>query len=178
MIKKRNYLLIAILFLGLSACTTHKNELKTVEFLDIEKFMGDWYVIENIPTFLEKDIFNAVERYSLNPDGTISTEFSFNKGSFEGERKVFNPRGFIKDKNTNALWGMQFIWPIKADFRVVYLSNDHSYTIIGRNKRDYVWLMSRTPLMSESDYSDAISFIGEIGYDISKIVVVPQKWPE
>ena len=95
-----------------------------------------------------------------------------------GERKAFNPRGFIKDKNTNALWGMQFIWPIKADFRVVYLSNDHSYTIIGRNKRDYVWLMSRTPLMSESDYSDAISFIEEIGYDISKIAVVPQKWPE
>jgi len=38
--------------------------------------------------------------------------------------------------------------------------------------------MSRTPLMSESDYSDAISFIEEIGYDISKIAVVPQKWPE
>tara|TARA_B100001769_G_scaffold84887_1_gene64673 strand:- start:507 stop:1043 length:537 start_codon:yes stop_codon:yes gene_type:complete len=178
MIRKRNYLLIAILFLSVSACTTHKNELRTVEFLDIEKFMGDWYVIANIPTFLEKDIFNAIERYSLNSDGTISTEFSFNKGSFEGERKAFNPRGFIKDKNTNALWGMQFIWPIKADFRVVYLSNDHSYTIIGRNKRDYVWLMSRTPLMSESDYSDAISFIEEIGYDISKIAVVPQKWPE
>ena len=142
------------------------------------KRQGDWYVIANIPTFLEKDIFNAIERYSLNSDGTISTEFSFNKGSFEGERKVFNPRGFIKDKNTNALWGMQFIWPIKADFRVVYLSNDHSYTIIGRNKRDYVWLMSRTPLMSESDYSDAISFIEEIGYDITKIAVVPQKWPE
>ena len=178
MIRRRNYLLVAILFLSLSACTTHKNELRAVEFLDIEKFMGDWYVIANIPTFLEKDIFNAIEKYSLNSDGTISTEFSFNKGSFEGERKAFNPRGFIKDKNTNALWGMQFIWPIKADFRVVYLSNDHSYTIIGRNKRDYVWLMSRTPLMSESDYSDAISFIEEIGYDISKIVVVPQKWPE
>ena len=178
MIRRKNYLLIAILFLILSACTTHKNELRTVEFLDIEKFMGDWYVIANIPTFLEKDIFNAIEKYSLNSDGTISTEFSFNKGSFEGERKAFNPRGFIKDKNTNALWGMQFIWPIKADFRVVYLSNDHSYTIIGRNKRDYVWLMSRTPLMSESDYSDAISFIEEIGYDISKIAVVPQKWPE
>ena len=178
MIRKINYLLIAILFISLNACTTHKNELRTVRFLDIEKFMGEWYVIANIPTFLEKDIFNAIEKYSLNSDGTISTEFSFNKGSFEGERKVYNPRGFIKDKNTNALWGMQFIWPIKADFRVVYLSNDHSYTIIGRNKRDYVWLMSRTPSMSESDYSDAIAFIKKIGYDVSKIAIVPQKWPE
>ena len=78
MIRRKNYLLIAILFLSLSACTTQKNELRTVEFLDIEKFMGDWYVIANIPTILEKDIFNAIEKYSLNSDGTISTEFSFN----------------------------------------------------------------------------------------------------
>ena len=143
----------------------------------IEKIISNLITL-NHPNNLEKDIFNAIEKYSLNSDGTISTEFSFNKGSFEGERKVYNPRGFIKDKNTNALWGMQFIWPIKADFRVVYLSNDHSYTIIGRNKRDYVWLMSRTPSMSESDYSDAIAFIKEIGYDVNKIAVVPQEWPE
>ena len=42
--------------------------------------MGDWFVISVIPTFLEKDIYNAIESYSLNSDGTVSTEFSFNKG--------------------------------------------------------------------------------------------------
>ena len=82
------------------------------------------------------------------------------------------------DKKSNALWGMQFIWPIKADFRVVYLSDDYSYTIIGRNKRDYVWLMSRSPMMSDEDYSDAMIFIESIGYDMTKIVKIPQKWSE
>ena len=173
--KKLTKLLLLCFVLSSTSCATiQNNELKTIEYLDIEKFMGDWFVISVIPTFLEKDI----ESYTLNSDGTISTEFSFNKGGFDGDRKKYNPKGFIMDKDSNALWGMQFIWPIKADFRVVYLSDDHSYTIIGRNKRDYVWLMSRSPMMSDEDYSNAMSFIESIGYDMTKIVKIPQKWSE
>ena len=177
--KKITKSLLLFLIISSTSCTTiQNNELETIEYLDIEKFMGDWFVISVIPTFLEKDIFNAIETYTLNSDGTVSTEFSFNKGGFDGDRKTYNPKGFIMDKKSNALWGMQFIWPIKADFRVVYLSDDYSYTIIGRNKRDYVWLMSRSPIMSDEDYSDAMNFIESIGYDMSKIVKIPQKWSE
>ena len=177
--KKITKSLLLCLIISSTSCTTiQNNELETIEYLDIEKFMGDWFVISVIPTFLEKDIFNAIESYTLNSDGTVSTEFSFNKGGFDGDRKTYNPKGFIMDKKSNALWGMQFIWPIKADFRVVYLSDDYSYTIIGRNKRDYVWLMSRSPIMSDEDYSDAMRFIESIGYDMSKIVKIPQKWSE
>jgi apolipoprotein D and lipocalin family protein len=177
--KKLTKLLLLCFVLSSTSCATiQNNELKTIEYLDIEKFMGDWFVISVIPTFLEKDIFNAIESYTLNSDGTISTEFSFNKGGFDGDRKKYNPKGFIMDKDSNALWGMQFIWPIKADFRVVYLSDDYSYTIIGRNKRDYVWLMSRSPMMSDEDYSNAMIFIESIGYDMTKIVKIPQKWSE
>ena len=170
--------LLCLFVISSTSCTIQNNELRAIEYLNIEEFMGDWFVIAVIPTFLEKDIFNAIESYTLNSDGTISTEFSFNKGGFNGDRKKYNPKGFIIDKNSNALWGMQFIWPIKADFRVVYLSDDYSYTIIGRNKRDYVWLMSRSPMMSDEDYFNAMSFIESIGYDMTKIVKIPQKWPE
>ena len=171
-------LLLFLIIISTSCTTIQNNELETIEYLDIEKFMGDWFVISVIPTFLEKDIFNAIETYTLNSEGTISTQFSFNKGGFDGDRKTYNPKGFIMDKKSNALWGMQFIWPIKADFRVVYLSDDYSYTIIGRNKRDYVWLMSRSPIMRDEDYSDAMSFIESIGYDMNKIINIPQKWSE
>ena len=77
-------LLLCLFVLTSSSCTIQNNELRTIDYLDIEKFMGDWFVIAVIPTFLEKDIFNAIENYTLNPDGTISTEFSFNKGDFSG----------------------------------------------------------------------------------------------
>ena len=71
---------------------------------------------------------------------------------------------------------MQFIWPIKGYYRIVYLSEDYSTTIIGRNKRDYVWLMARTPEMSGTDYEKAVQFISGAGYDITQLKRVPQKW--
>ena len=55
--------------------------LKTVANVDLPRFMGDWYVIANIPTFIEKGAHNAVESYRLDKDGTIATTFTFRAGS-------------------------------------------------------------------------------------------------
>ena len=169
-------LVVVLLPLILVSCSSQKKELKSVEYIDISKFMGDWYVIANIPTFLEKNIFNAIENYELNTDGTVKTTFSYNAGNFDGPRKSFSPRGFIANDGSNAVWGMQFIWPIKADYRVIYIAPDYSYTIIGRNKRDFVWLMSRSPSMPEADIAFAKEFISKAGYDINDLLFVPQQW--
>ena len=150
--------------------------MPTVDYVNINRFMGDWYVIANIPTFIETEAHNALESYRLNADGTVATTFSFNNGAFDGERKVYRPKGFILDTTTNATWGMQFIWPVKADFRVVYLDDDYTQTIIGRTKRDYVWVMARTPAISEADYQRLVQIISSLGYDTSKLRKVPQQW--
>ena len=71
--------------------------MKTVEYVDLDRFMGDWYVIANIPTFIEKGAHNAVETYTMNDDGTVDTVFNFRKDSFDGKAKRYNPKGFIKD---------------------------------------------------------------------------------
>ena len=71
---------------------------------------------------------------------------------------------------------MQFLWPVKGDYRVIYLSDDYSLTIIGRNKRDYVWLMARTPALSEDIYAQAVDVIVDAGYDVSQLQRVPQRW--
>jgi apolipoprotein D and lipocalin family protein len=152
--------------------------IHTVEFVDLNRFMGDWYVIANIPTFIEKDAYNAIESYRLEDDGTVATTFRFNKGGFDGPRKEYHPRGFIRDKSTNAVWGMQFIWPFKAEYRIVYLSDDYSKTVIGRSKRDYVWIMARTPEIPDQDYSAIVDFLQEQGYDISELQKVPQRLDE
>ena len=150
--------------------------MKTVDDVDLERFMGPLYVIANIPTFLEKDAYNAVETYSLNDDGTIATRFTFRKGGFDGDEKEYNPKGFVLDTESNALWGMRFVWPIKADYRIVYLDNDYTQTVIGRQERDFVWIMARTPTISDQDYDRLIEFVESLGYDISKIQRVPQSW--
>jgi apolipoprotein D and lipocalin family protein len=147
----------------------------TVETVDLKRFMGDWYVIASIPTFIEKDAYNAMESYRINEDGTVATTFTFNKGSMDGPLKKYTPRGFIKDKSSNAVWGMQFIWPFKAEYRIIFLSEDYSITVIGRTKRDYVWIMAREPEISSAQYASISKFLEEQGYDIGKLQRVPQK---
>ena len=153
-------------------CQTMK-PIETVTYVDLKRFMGDWYVIASIPTFIEKDAFNAVESYRLDDDGTVATTFKFNKGSLEGPIKEYNPRGFIRDKQSNAVWGMQFIWPFKAEYRIIYLTEDYSQTVIGRTKRDYVWIMARENTIPNVDYERIINFLQDQEYNISDIRKVP-----
>jgi len=152
------------------------NEILTEMAVDLERFMGDWYVIASIPTFIEKNAYNAIESYELDQDGTVATTFSFSKGGYDGKRKVYNPRGFVRDTASNAEWGMQFIWPIKADYRIVYLNDDYTQTIVGRNNRDYAWIMARTPTISNEDYFEHVKLLREQGYDTNKLKLVPQRW--
>ena len=161
-------------FLLVTGCQNMK-PIHTVEFVDLDRFMGDWYVIANIPTFIEKDAYNAVETYRLDKDGTVATTFRFNKGSTDGPLKEYHPRGFVRDASSNAVWGMQFIWPFKTEYRIIYLNKEYTTTVIGRTKRDYVWIMARSPSMPEDEYEAILNFLQEQGYNLEKLQKVPQK---
>ena len=149
--------------------------IRTVDQVSLERFMGKWYVIASIPTFIEKNAYNAVEQYRLEEDGTVQTTFTYNKGGFDGPLKTYRPRGFVRDPASNAVWGMQFVWPFKAEYRIIYLSGDYSLTVIGRTQRDYVWIMARTPAIAEAEYDRMVRFIEDQGYDVSQLVKVPHE---
>lgn len=150
--------------------------ITTAQQVDLQRFMGDWYVIANIPTFIEKGAHNAVESYRLAADGKIETTFTFRQDAFDGELKRYTPTGYVQDRKTNAVWGMQFVWPIKADYRIVYLAPDYSLTVIGREARDYVWIMARNPDIADADYQGVLALLAREGYDVSRIRKVPQQW--
>jgi apolipoprotein D and lipocalin family protein len=162
----------------LGACRSSHPPISTEAKVDVERFMGDWYVIANIPTSLERGAHNAVESYQLDADGSIATTFTFRDQAFDGKVKRYCPRGFVRDDPSNALWHMQFIWPIKADYRIVHVSPDYQRTIIGRQKRDNVWIMARTPQISAAEFQELSDRVAREGYDISKLEHVPQQWPE
>jgi len=162
----------------LAGCSsTGQTPIRTADDVDLPRFMGDWYVIAHIPAFLERNAYNAVESYRLLEDGRIATTFSFNDSGFDGKRKTYHPTGFVVDSESNAVWGMRFIWPIKADYRIVYVDADYQHTIIGRNKRDYVWVMARAPQIPAQDMAQLTEVIAAQGYDITKLRHVPQQWP-
>lgn len=168
-----------ILCMGLvmfSGCTSAPMKpIRTESAVDLPRFMGDWYVIACIPTFIETQATNAVESYALESPRVVATTFTFNKGGFDGPRKVYRPTGFVREDPSNAIWGMQFIWPIKADYRIVHVDQDYRFTIIGRQKRDYVWIMARQPIIDEADYTRLVALVEAEGYDISELMRIPQQ---
>ena len=170
--------LLSIIFscLIVGCAGTKMNAIPIVKQVDLPRFMGDWYVIAAIPTAIETQAYNAIEHYKLDSDGTIATTFTYYKGAFDGPLKTYKPRGFVVKDTGNALWGMQFIWPIKAEYIIAYLDENYQQTIIARNARDYVWIMSRTPQIDDAKYAELTQLVRNMGYDAAKLRKVPQSW--
>jgi apolipoprotein D and lipocalin family protein len=170
----KRLLFMTLLASILSACASNNlAPIPPVAKVDLPKFMGDWYVLAVIPTMIETESYNAIENYKLDSDGTIATTFTFNKGSLDGDVKAYHPRGFVVENTGNALWGMQFIWPIEAEYIIAYLDEAYTQTIVARSARDYVWIMARTPTVSEAEYSKLTNLVSSMGYDLSKLRKVP-----
>ena len=172
-IKLRSILAAACALL-LGACATKTPTITPVASVDLSRFMGDWYVIAQIPTRLEREAYDSVETYTLRDDGKVDTTFRYRDGGFDEKIKTLHPTGTVREGTGNAIWGMQFVWPIKAEFVIVDVDPAYSRTIVGRSKRDYVWLMARTPQLPKAELDAAIERIRGLGYDTSKLRMVPQ----
>jgi apolipoprotein D and lipocalin family protein len=64
---------------------------------------------------------------------------------------------------------MQIFWPVKAEYRVVYLDAAYQTTIIGRTKRDFVWVMARTPAIDPETFATLLKTVQTLGYDLSQL---------
>ena len=175
MFDARRFGVLTVLLTMLAGCSSAPT-VPAVTHVDLPRFMGDWYVIASIPTPPEEGAYNAIESYRLDKDGSIATTFTFRKGAFDGPEKIMRPRGFVRDRTTNAVWGMQFIWPIKAEYVISHVDPAYQETIIARSKRDYVWIMARRPTLPPGDYARLEQRVGELGYDVSRLQRVPQRW--
>jgi apolipoprotein D and lipocalin family protein len=149
--------------------------------VDLERFMGDWYVIGfipvTIPFFSEEGAHNGLESYRLTDEGVIETTYTFRKGAFDGPEKRLTPKGWVHNEETNAEWRMQFLRPFKAAYLIVYLDEGYQRTIIGVPNRKYVWIMSRHPGLSDADYQALLDYVARVGYDSEKVQRMPQRWP-
>lgn len=151
-------------------------EAQVVDYVDIERFMGDWYVHGHTPTLLDNHTMNQIESYKLEADGTISTTYTFYRKYPGGYQFKFNPKGRVYDTLTNAHWKMQFVWPFKGNYLVVRLAPDYSYTVISVPKKDLIWVMSRAQQMDDAQYDGILRDLAADGYPVETIRRVPQKW--
>ncbi|MEO0508337.1 MAG: lipocalin family protein [Verrucomicrobiota bacterium] len=147
--------------------------------MKIQDFMGAWFVHGYTPILVDKAAHNAVEHYYLNAKNEVETTYRFRDGSFTGKLKTYTPTGFPKkDDPSGALWQMQFIWPFKADYVIIYVSEDYQSTIIGHPNRKYAWIMDRSSEIEDETYNALLVKLEDAGYDTSIIKRLPQDWSE
>lgn len=165
-----------ILFLlTLTACSIQqKKSIEPVSEIQLDAFMGDWYVLAHIPALIEKNAFNAIESYKyIEEKQEIETTFTFNHSDYDGPQKIYKPKGYIVPGTNNAVWGMQFIWPIRAQYIIAYIDEGYQNTIVARDKRDYLWFMSRKSDMTTEKKQWIYKKTEELGYDKNMLRFVP-----
>jgi Bacterial lipocalin len=142
--------------------------------------MGAWFVHGHTPILVDKQAHNAVEHYYLNEKQEVETTYQFRDESFSGELKTYTPTGFPKDEeaSSGARWQMQFLWPFKADYVIVHLSDDYAETIIGHPSRKYAWIMTRSPEIADEAYESLLQRLEKIGYDRSVVRRLPHDWSD
>jgi len=166
----------SLFFMFLTSCSS--GYLKTVDHVEIPRFMGDWYVLGGRFTYMEKEVYNSIERYTWNSkENRIDVDFTYRKGSFDGPIKAIPQKAWIENTKSNAHWKVSPFWPLKFDYLVLDLAADYSWTAIGVPSQKYLWIMARdwknpAPIMSE-----AIERLRQKGYDTSNLVIVPHRWP-
>ncbi len=170
-------LALIVLFLCLAACSSvpKKAPLQTVPYVDLPKFMGPWYVIGTIPWFVEKNNVGTMDIYEPRPDGNIDVRYVFHKKTLDAPQQEMKALGRVVNRQTNSEWTVQFLWPFRAPFLIIDLSPDYRHTVIGHPSRDLVWIMSREPQMSDADYESILKRLTAQGYDVNRIVKVPQR---
>jgi apolipoprotein D and lipocalin family protein len=148
----------------------------TVEHVDIPKFMGTWYVWAGRTTFLESGAYSSIEKYTWNDkDERIDIDFTFHKGSFDGNLKSIPQKAWIFNKMTNAHWKVQPFWPFKLDYLVIDLDSDYQWTAIGVPSGAYLWIMGRVPVVSDKELNQIIDRVKSLGYPVEDVVRVPQQ---
>ncbi len=166
--------------LGLTACRTIAGEkpIPPVADVSLQSYVGRWYVIAAIPTQIERDDYNPVESYRLEPDGSICTVFRFRRGSFTSRLHTVHSTATVVRHTGNAEWHVHLFWFLRLQYIVAWLSRHYQRVIVARDARDYVWLMARTPQISRHDYRAMVARVAAMGYDVRELRKSPQRWPE
>lgn len=161
----------------LSSCSTavKQHPLKTVPYVDMNRYYGDWYVFANIPYFLEKGKVGTLDRYTPRPDGSIDNVFLYRKETLDAPLKEWKGKAWVYNKQTHAEWRVQLLWPFRNPYLIIDLDPDYQWSVVGYPNRKLAWVLSRKPTLNEAIYQGILKRMEAQGYDPAKLVKVPQK---
>jgi dehydrogenase/reductase SDR family protein 12 len=144
--------------------------------IELEKFMGKWYVISCIPTYFEKGVRNSVEEYVWDEKrGIVKVSFRYNKQGSQKESEV-KQHAAIVNKETNTEWSLNpkfgVYLPLKLPYLIIDCADDYSYSVIGYPDRAHIWVLSREPTLDRVVYDGILARAEADGYDLETLVEI------
>jgi apolipoprotein D and lipocalin family protein len=148
--------------------------------LDVARYAGSWYEIARFPNRFQKQCVGDVTAHYI-PAGSehfdVVNRCRRDDGTFDtaaGKARVADPRKPSKLQVRFApgwLGWLPFVW---ADYWIIDLAPDYHYAVVGGSSRDYLWVLSRTPTLEDSEYAGITQRIAAQGYDIRRLARTPQ----
>jgi apolipoprotein D and lipocalin family protein len=155
--------------------------METVQNVDLKKYAGRWYEIASIPSrFQPRNGTNSRATYTLNEDQTIHV---LNETWVNGKRSYIEGKAWKADPNSPdaklfvKFWVPPFLplIPVTGDYWVLDLEEEnYSYALVGQPSKKYLWVLSRTPELSDEIYNKLLEKATSQGYDVSKLHKTPQ----
>ena len=135
----------------------------------LNRFLGTWYEVARFNHRFERGIEKSKAHYELRKDGKVNV---LNSGIKRD--KPSDAKGIAKLTDTPALLRVSFWGPFYSDYRIMMLDKDYKYALIGGSTNDYLWILSRSPQISEDVRNKILTEAQRRGYDTSKLIWVKQ----
>ena len=171
-------LALSLIVALLSGCASapHAGEtLSTSAQVDLDRYMGRWYVIANIPYFAEKGNVGSYVEYSRRDDGGINDLYFYREKTFIPEIQSKAGIAKVVPDSGNARWRVSFFWPVVSDYVILYVDPDYRYAVIGHPSRDYAWIFARDLYIGDETYQQLLEVLTRQGYDASRLLKIPQR---
>jgi apolipoprotein D and lipocalin family protein len=143
--------------------------LSVVPLVDLERYLGRWYEIARLENQFEKNCEGVTADYARREDGLISVVNTCREGSPTGPQRTSIGRARVVDEATNAKLKVSFFGPFWGDYWILDLDEDYTRSLVGEPSGRYLWILARTPSLSEEQKADALETLNSLGYDTSKL---------
>ena len=163
--------------LGLSGCTASNDQLAAITDFQPEKYMGVWYEIARLPHYFERDMDYVEAEYTLKPDGSIRVE---NRGMRGNEKRKIVGKAKLKFPKRQPLTGelrVSFFGPFYSDYHIIELPPDYGYAVVTGSSRDYLWILSRKPVMDRKLLDAILQRLREWNFAVGKLEFPKQRDP-
>ncbi|OOE83684.1 lipocalin [Salinivibrio sp. PR6] len=167
---KRGWI-IGLLSLILSGCLGMPKQVTPVNDFELNRYLGTWYEVARLDHSFERGLSDVTATYSLREDGgvkVINRGYSREEGQWqEAEGKAY----FVENDKTGYL-KVSFFGPFYGSYVVFDLYDDYQYAFISGPDHDYLWLLSRTPTVSESVKEQFIAAAKQRGFATEELIFV------